>query len=117
MTDTEFEFFKKLLEDRSAQIKKNIADAANETSGLRDSGASDEGDIALINADSLIEQSISAQQKAELDEINYALAKISNKTYGVCEMCEEDIAIARLKAKPHARYCITCREIADKSKI
>ncbi|CAD7286333.1 RNA polymerase-binding protein DksA [Campylobacter suis] len=115
MTNNDLEFFKKLLEERKIQIKKNILDSANEVSGLRDSGASDEIDIASINADQLIEQSISVQQQNELSEIERSLVKISNKTYGICEMCEEDIAPARLKAKPHARYCITCREIVEKT--
>lgn len=114
MTDHELEFFKKILEERKIQIKKNIEDASNELSGLRDSGASDEIDIASINTDQLIEQSISAQQKSELAQIDYALSKIFNKTYGICEMCEEEITVARLKVKPHARYCITCREIVEK---
>ncbi|MGG7047558.1 MULTISPECIES: RNA polymerase-binding protein DksA [unclassified Campylobacter] len=115
MTNNDLEFFKKLLEERKIQIKKNILDSANEVSGLRESGASDEIDIASINADQLIEQSISVQQQNELSEIERSLVKISNKTYGICEMCEEDIAPARLKAKPHARYCITCREIVEKT--
>ena len=76
---------------------------------------SDEFDIASINTDQLIEQSISAQQKAELYEIDEALEKIANKTYGICDMCEEDISIPRLKVKPHAKYCIACREIIEKT--
>ncbi|MDL0088415.1 RNA polymerase-binding protein DksA [Campylobacter gastrosuis] len=115
MTQNDLDYFKKLLEDRKIQIKKNIADASKEVDSMRSSGASDEMDIALINTDELIEQSISAQQKAELDEIDRALSKIFNQTYGVCEMCEEEIATARLKAKPHARYCIVCREIVEKT--
>ncbi|MBE2984395.1 RNA polymerase-binding protein DksA [Campylobacter sp. RM9344] len=115
MTQKDLEFFKKLLEDRKIQIKKNIDDAASEVNGLRDSGVSDEFDIASINTDQLIEQSISAQQRAELDEIALSLSKIFNNTYGICEMCEEEIGMARLKVKPHARYCITCREIVEKT--
>lgn len=115
MTSQDLELFKKLLEDRKVRIKQNIADSSLEVDAMRDSGASDEMDIALINTDELIEQSISAQQKAELAEIDRALSKIFNQTYGICEMCEEDITLARLKAKPHARYCIVCREIVEKT--
>ena len=76
---------------------------------------SDEFDIASISTDQLIEQSISAQQKAELNEIDQALEKITNKTYGICDMCEEEIGTPRLKVKPHAKYCIACREIIEKT--
>lgn len=115
MTVNDLEYFKKLLEDRKVQIKKNIEDAGKEVDDMRASGASDEMDIASINTDELIEQSISAQQRTELAEIDRALSKIFNQTYGVCEMCEEDISTPRLKAKPHARYCIVCREIVEKT--
>lgn len=115
MRKSDLEFFKTLLEERRVQIKKNIIDANNEIAALRDSGVSDEFDIASVNADQLIEQSITAQQKYELAAIDVALAKIANKTYGICEMCEEDIGLARLKVKPHARYCIVCREISEKT--
>ena len=34
----------------------------------------------------------------------------------ICEMCEEEISMARLRAKPTAKYCIVCREIIEKGK-
>lgn len=115
MRKSDLEFFKSLLEERKIQIKKNIFDASNEIVAMRGGGVSDEFDIASINADQLIEQSINAQQRQELNEIDYALNKIDKKTYGICEMCEEDIGLARLRVKPHARYCIVCREIIEKT--
>ena len=56
-------------------------------------------------------------QKAEIDDIDYALTKIKNKTYGICEMCNDEIDIERLKFKPHAKYCIDCREHVEKTQI
>lgn len=115
MNEKDLQKFKNILEQRRTQIEHNLGEAQNESAGLRDSGATDEIDIANINTDQLIEQSISNQQKYELAEIDRALSKIFNKTYGICEMCEEEIDMARLKVKPHARYCILCREIVEKT--
>lgn len=111
----DLEFFKQLLQERKIQIKKNILDAQKEISELRNSGASDEFDFANISADSILEQSISFKQKEELEEINKALSKIEAGNYGICEMCEEEIDLNRLKVKPHACYCITCRELIEKN--
>ena len=47
--------------------------------------------------------------------VAYLFEKIANKTYGICDMCEEEIGIPRLKVKPHAKYCIACREIIEKT--
>ena len=42
-------------------------------------------------------------------EIEHALKNIENCDYGICDQCNEDIPIKRLKAKPTARYCIGCK--------
>lgn len=116
MTNEQLAEFKGLLQTRAQQIKHNIADAAQEINGLIDSGATDDTDFAMTLSNSQLEMSISTQQQNELHEIAYALGKIaSGGGYGVCEMCEEEIDIERLRAKPHAKYCIICREIVEKN--
>ena len=47
-------------------------------------------------------------------EINEALARIDQGTYGKCEHCQELIFKERLKAVPHARYCIECQRKAER---
>ena len=49
-----------------------------------------------------------------LMEIDIALNRIENGTYGICEMNGETIPKARLKAIPWARYCITCAGLVEK---
>jgi DnaK suppressor protein len=43
-----------------------------------------------------------------LREVDDALAKFEDGTYGKCESCGEQISEARLEAMPSARLCITC---------
>jgi DnaK suppressor protein len=38
-----------------------------------------------------------------------SLEDIEDEVYGVCEECGQDIAIERLKARPVARRCFTCK--------
>lgn len=115
MKKSELEFFKKILEDRRAQIIKNITDSTKDIEELRESGAVDEFDMASINTDSNLEYSISAKQRQELIDIDLSLIKIKNGTFGICEMCDEEIGIARLKAKPNAKLCMSCKEISEKN--
>ena len=42
-------------------------------------------------------------------KIEKCLEAMEEGTYGICESCEEPIAIARLKARPVTSYCITCK--------
>ena len=44
-----------------------------------------------------------------LDEIDDALTRIDNNTYGECEDCGNPIAPERLETIPHARRCVTCQ--------
>jgi len=46
----------------------------------------------------------------ELAEINAALQRIEAETYGICVSCGEDIAAARLEARPASAECVDCAE-------
>jgi len=112
---SELNYFKEILESRKDQILKNISGVNDELDQLNELELNDEGDYASINNNSMVESAIVHQQQKELDEINVTLAKIASGEYGICEMCEDDIGFQRLKVKPHAIYCIDCREIVEKS--
>jgi RNA polymerase-binding protein DksA len=49
-----------------------------------------------------------------LREVDDALDRMDNGTYGRCESCEEWIPKMRLKVVPHARLCIECQRSAEK---
>ena len=116
MQASELEYFKEILESRKEQISKNINGVNAELNQLSSLELNDEGDHAAVNSNSMVESAIVQQQMTELREIDVTLNKISNGDYGICEMCEDKIGFQRLKVKPHAIYCIDCREIVEKSK-
>ncbi len=115
MQASELNYFKEILESRKEQIQKNIRSVNSELNQLSNLELNDEGDHAAVNNNSMVESAIVQQQAKELEEIERALGKIANGEYGICEMCEDDIGFQRLKVKPHAIYCIDCREIVEKS--
>ncbi len=115
MQASELKYFKEILESRQRQIGKNISGVNDELDQLNSLELNDEGDHASVDNSSRVESAIVLQQEQELREINVTLGKISNGDYGVCEMCEDLIGFQRLKVKPHAIYCIDCREIVEKS--
>jgi len=115
MHDKDIEFFKDTLESRKVQIEKNICGVEKEMNELRELELNDEGDYASVSNDNMVENAIGHQQELELLEIDIALAKIKEGTFGICEMCDDCVGVHRLKVKPHAKYCIDCREISEKS--
>lgn len=116
MQDSELKYFKEILEGRKEQIIKNIKGVNEELNQLSSMELNDEGDHASVDNSSMVESAIVQQQEQELREINVTLGKIVTGDYGICEMCEDPIGFQRLKVKPHAIYCIDCREIVEKSR-
>ena len=115
MQTSELNYFKEILEGRKIQIRSNIDGVNKELDQLNSLELNDEGDHASVNNNSMVESVILQQQEQELREIDIALLKIKTLDYGICEMCEDDIGFQRLKVKPHAIYCIDCREIVEKT--
>jgi DnaK suppressor protein len=59
-------------------------------------------DIALVSRD-----------LAELAEVEAALQRLADGSYGQCTDCDADIPAARLIAYPTARRCVACQEAAE----
>ncbi len=114
LKNMELENFNKKLTTRKIQIEKNLEDTTLELDEMRDLELNDEGDFAATSAKTVIDSAILVQQRKELNEIELALDKIKQGTYGICEMCEEPIGLPRLEVKNFARFCIACREINEK---
>jgi len=110
----EIKFFKTALEARRDRIKNNLNITTEEMNSLNSNDLRDEADYASTSLGRAVDNAILTQQAKELAEIELALGKISENLYGICEMCEEEINIERLKVKIFARYCITCREVIEK---
>lgn len=115
MQAKELEFFKDQLLDAKEHILQNVKLASTELEQLQAQENNDDMDFASMRSDSLIEQVISDQQNSELKDIEEALLRIENGSYNICEMCSEKIGVARLKAKPYAKFCMTCRPLYEKS--
>jgi DnaK suppressor protein len=52
---------------------------------------------------------IRSRESRLITKIKKSLDDIENGTYGICNMCGEEISIARLEARPVARHCIACK--------
>ena len=69
----------------------------------------DMADIGSDNFEQEFTLGLIETEQATIQEIDEALSRIDNKSYGKCEKCGGRIPLARLKVKPHAKYCIECQ--------
>jgi DnaK suppressor protein len=109
----QIEELKQTLLERKELIQSNIQGSRDSIDSLKNSECNDEYDYAEVSSDSFKEGIIANQQIKELEEIEDALKRIEKGTYGICDMCDEPIALGRLRAKPFAKFCTPCREIYE----
>lgn len=67
------------------------------------------GEGGTVTVDRERDLALSAQARLVIGEIDDALARIDDKTYGACERCFQPIPKARLRALPYARLCVACK--------
>jgi len=102
----------KIKEDTLREISKSVkngtdAIATNEPGGDIYDQASSERDreLGLLLGD---------REREKLHSIDEALLRIDEDEYGICEECDEDIPLGRLKAMPFTRHCVKCKSDLEK---
>jgi len=99
------EEMRSLLEEAGKTVSEMTADTTN---------FPDPNDRATQESDRTFELRIRDRERKLLNKIREALEKIDNGTFGICEMCGEEISEARLKARPVTTYCIDCKMEQEK---
>ncbi len=98
------------LQDTEKKIRVSQQDSTSELSLCPIHSA----DIAT-DAETIEEEAFFVGNRSHLlEEIEYALKKISRGRYGICEDCGKEIEKKRLLHLPYARYCIKCMEEREK---
>ena len=109
MKKKELETLKAMLDEEKRRIQRHLDDISDTSVADLETASGDSVDIAAleINQNSLLK--IGKRELNHLKKIDAALAKFEDGTYGECEQCGEQIAVARLMARPVAQLCIDCK--------
>ena len=102
-----------LLEERE-QVLKAVEDLLARRrmaqAEQRDDAVPDVADMALQDATEEQQISLMELKDGTREQIDEALLRLADGTYGICEDCSHEISARRLKAVPFARRCIQCQE-------
>ena len=109
MTKNELNNFKKILENKRDELRQLVhgrdaimieksADAMDEVQHAA------ERELAIFNLD---------RESNLLRNVQSALRRIEDRSFGMCVHCEEEISPKRLAAIPWAPFCLQCQEQAD----
>ena len=111
------EFLKQAAEtltEKKKQLLREIRGRVKEeTEGSKDEGR-DTYDLASDERDREINFILNDREREKLLAIDEALQRIKEKTYGICESCEGEIHLGRLKVLPFTRLCVRCQEENEK---
>jgi len=101
-----------LRDDTLREIKANIKSGADTLSTGDQSG--DVCDQASSERDRELILLLGDREKEKLNALDEALLRIKEGEYGICEECEEEIPLGRLKVMPFAVHCVNCKSELEK---
>lgn len=95
------------LESERLQLVERIRELSPDSeAGLEfDENFADSAQVAAEQGET---QALAASLRDQLDEVDRALRKMDEGTYGLCERCGGEIEQARLEAMPATPYCRNC---------
>jgi DnaK suppressor protein len=101
----------KALSDKAQELRRRMSaeKAAAIVSRLED--PSDSGDLSQQSHEEWLFLNRNNLEKTLLREVEEALVRVKEGTYGVCQECEEPISSKRLQALPWAKFCVRCQEL------
>lgn len=100
----------KNLMNRAKSLRRVLAGELEDlrNAKLRDSSG-DTADAAFDSGNEEIASQLAELEARELNQIDRALERMKQGTYGLCEFCQTKIPVARLNVLPYSTTCINCQ--------
>jgi DnaK suppressor protein len=107
---TQFDQYQRALEAKVDELQRSMSAQKVAQVVSRLDVPSDEGDLSQQSHEEWIFLNRNTLDLKLLREVQAALRRIQQSTYGVCAACEEPISAKRLAAVPWAKFCVQCQE-------
>ena len=119
LTRNQIDEFERLIKERRQQLVtellEDVARARDESYADVAGSVTDLGDEALADLLSDLDNAEVARDMRTVRELEAALARIADGSYGSCAECDGEIGLERLRAYPTAMRCIKCQEVYEKT--
>lgn len=124
MRKRELERFEKMLLERREEILREMGltkarsmdNTTKDATGDHSSYSFHMADLATDAMEREKAFMLNSKNGRFLYHLDEALRRIKDGTFGKCISCNKNISVARLRALPHARYCIECKEREEQEK-
>lgn len=113
-TAKELDVVRRELDADAQRLRGELAETESDLAELMRDGSDGAGsDQADIGANTLTrdhEMSLADNWREMLQQVEHAMDRMDNGTYGVCEQCGNPIGKQRLMAFPRATLCLSCKQ-------
>ncbi len=100
---------------RRADLRRKLADELDNLRNMKGSTSTgDSADVAFESGSDEMASHLAEIDARELTQIDRALARLKQGTYGLCEACHGKIPVGRLNALPYSTLCIECQREMEK---
>ena len=110
----ELEKYRKLLDQKKAELSNELAKARSAEEESNEEATQDIADKAVSSYTREFLYSLTDGERTVLLQIDEALARIDDGTYGFCINCAAAMNEKRLTAVPWTPYCVDCQELFEK---
>lgn len=116
MNTTQLEHYKKLLLTELRHHARQVGDEQVNAIDSAHDGAKESADLALQTVISELALKMGERESQMIADIDQALLRIKEGSYGVCARCNRPIDERRLEALPTARYDAACQTLIESEK-
>ncbi len=102
------------LEGADERLTSSLASSLEEVSG-EESYDQHMADVGTITHDRELDETIKGNTEHLLGQVERALAKMDEGTYGICDRCGTAIEEDRLRAVPYATLCLSDQKLRERS--
>jgi DnaK suppressor protein len=117
MSKKEMEKYRRLLEEKKATLSVDIAKTRSAEEETSEELTQDIADKAVSSYTREFLYSLTDGERSTLLQIDDAIARIDDGSYGFCVNCGQPMAEKRLTAVPWAPYCVDCQELSEKGML
>ena len=115
MDAKKLEHFRKILMEQLREHDNNVREDQADALEIADDGVKDSVDMSMLDVNQEIALRMGERESQMVADIDQALLRIEEGTYGVCVKCGKPIDERRLEAMPTARYDAACQTAIEAS--
>ena len=110
LTKAQLKRFRQMLDAKAEEIRTNLQSAKASKALSRGDEPLDEEELPSQSHEEWIFLNRNNIDVMLLREIDQALGRMDDRSFGTCQECGDPISLKRLDALPWALFCVSCQE-------